>query len=65
MKNLTPFFGVPFEEIDMFIEAVEKVKLFVEHSSEILKIESEFIRVNWNMDVMCSKIIYLYQLDSL
>tara|TARA_B100001250_G_C19783740_1_gene783105 strand:- start:281 stop:1444 length:1164 start_codon:yes stop_codon:yes gene_type:complete len=59
------FFGVPFEEIDMFIKAVEKVKLFLVNSPDILKTESEFIRDNWNMDAMCSEIISLYQLDSL
>jgi glycosyltransferase involved in cell wall biosynthesis len=59
------FFGVPFEKMDLFIEAVEKVKLFLENSSDVLKFESKFIRDNWNMEAMCSEIISLYQLESL
>ena len=59
------FFGVPFGEMDMFIEAIEKVKLFLENSSDILKSENKFIRDNWNMNEMCSEIISLYQKETL
>ena len=59
------FFGVPFEDMDRFIQAVDGAKLLIEECSDSLETESDFIRDNWNMDAMCSEIISLYRQEYL
>ena len=64
-EKFDSFFGVPFEDMDQFIHAVEEAKLMIEENSDLLEVESKFIRDNWNMDAMCSEIISLYRKDYL
>jgi len=59
------FFGVPFGDMEQFVQAIKDAELFLENSPCTLKKESEFIRGNWNMDIMCNKIISLYQQENL
>lgn len=64
-EKFDSFFGVPFEDMDQFIHAVEEAILMIEEKSDLLEVESKFIRDNWNMDAMCSEIISLYRKDYL
>jgi glycosyltransferase involved in cell wall biosynthesis len=64
-EKFNSFFGVPFEAMDQFIQAVEESMLLIEEDSDFLEKESRFIRDNWNMDTMCSEIISLYRKDYL
>ena len=60
-KKFVSFFAVPFEDMDCFTQALSRAKLLIREQSDILERESNFIRDNWNMDSMCSKITYLYK----
>jgi glycosyltransferase involved in cell wall biosynthesis len=64
-EKFDSFFGVPFENMERFIQAVEEAKIFINNGSSTLKNESEFIRINWDMDTMCRKIISLYKQERL
>jgi glycosyltransferase involved in cell wall biosynthesis len=64
-EKFDSFFGVPFEDMDRFIQAVDLAKLLIEECSDSLETESDFIRENWNMDAMCSEIISLYRQEYL
>ena len=64
-QKFDSFFGVPFEDMDRFIQAVDGAKLFIEECSDSLETEGDFIRDNWNMDAMCSEIISLYRQEYL
>lgn len=64
-EKFDSFFGVPFEDMDQFIHAVEEAILMIEENSDLLEVESKFIRDNWSMDAMCSEIISLYRKDYL
>ena len=56
------FFGVPFNQMAKFIEAVERARDFMQNEKETLRQESSLIREQFNTDVMCNSIISLYQL---
>jgi glycosyltransferase involved in cell wall biosynthesis len=56
------FFGVPFNQMSKFIEAVERARDFMQNEKETLRQESSLIREQFNTDVMCNSIISLYQL---
>jgi glycosyltransferase involved in cell wall biosynthesis len=56
------FFGVPFNQMTKFIEAVERARNFMHNEKKTLQQESSLIREQFNTDVMCEKIISLYNL---
>jgi len=60
-KQFDSFFGVPFGDMEKFIQSVENAKVFCGEYPHILKKESELIRGGWNMETMCSEIISLYK----
>lgn len=59
-EKFDSFFGAPFEDMDLFVQAINQAKLLIEERDHILEKDSNFIRENWNMDAMYSKIISLY-----
>jgi glycosyltransferase involved in cell wall biosynthesis len=64
-EKFDSFFGVPFGDMDLFIQTVEKAKIFANNGANILQKESEFIRNNWSMDSMYSDVISLYDQEFL
>ena len=56
------FFGVPFNQMTKFIEAVERARDFMQNEKETLRQESSLIREQFNTDVMYHSIISLYNL---
>jgi glycosyltransferase involved in cell wall biosynthesis len=54
------FFGVPFNQMTPFIEAVERARNFMHNEKDTLQRESSLIREQFNADVMCGNIISLY-----
>ena len=64
-EKFDSFFGVPFEDMERFIQVVEEAKLLIGKNSDTLETESEFIRDNWNIDAMYGDIISLYKQEDL
>ena len=59
-ERFDSFFGVPFNRLTKFVEAVEHARNFLQNEKKTLQRESSFVREQWNMDMMCEKIISLY-----